>query len=79
MPRWMTLGRVASLVVALRRVAACVVLCCRVGLGDVLWCRALAVPCRVWCCFWLLVVLCTFALCFVVSCSCRWVVVLHVV
>ena len=74
--RWVVWRRV---VVALRRVAAYAVLFCCVALGGVLWCRALAVPCRVLCCFLLLVVLCSIALCCVVSCSCRWVVVSRVV
>ena len=67
-----------SVVVALRRVAACAVLFRCVALGGVLWCRALAVPCRAVCCFLLLVVLCSIALCCVVSCSCRWAVVSRV-
>ena len=74
--RWVVWRRV---VVALRHVAACVVLCCCVALGGVLWCRALAVPCRVLCCLGLLGVLCSIALCFLVSCCCCWVVVLRVV
>ena len=64
-------------VVALRGVAVCVVLFCCVALGGVLQSRALAVPCRVLCCFLLLVLLCSIALCCVVSCSCRCVVVLR--
>ena len=73
--RWVVWRRV---VVALRRVAVCAVLFRCVALGGAVWCRALAVPCRVLCCFLLLVVLCSFALCCVVSCSCRWVVVSRV-
>ena len=69
--RWVVWRRV---VVALRRVAACVEVICCVPLGGVLWRRALAVPCRVLCCFVLLVVLCSTALCCVVLCSCRWAV-----
>ena len=74
--RWVVWRRV---VVALRRVAACAVLFRCVALGGVLWCRALAVPCRVLCCFLLLIVLCSIALCCVVSCSCCRVVVSRVV
>ena len=57
--RWVVWRRV---IVALHRVAACVVLFCCVVLGGVLWCRALAVPCRVLCCFVLLGVLCSLTL-----------------
>ena len=63
---WVVWQRV---VVALRRVAACAVVFRCLALGGVLWCRALAVPCRMLCCFVLLVVLCSIALCCVVSCS----------
>ena len=53
--RWVVWRRV---VVALRCVAACAVVFRCVALGGVLWCLALAVPCRVSCCFVLLIVLC---------------------
>ena len=66
-------------VVSLRRVAACVVLRRRVALGGAVLCRALAVPCRVLCCFCGLVLRCSIALYCVVSCSFGRVVVFHVV
>ena len=62
--RWVAWRRV---VMVLRRVVACVVVFRCLALGGVLWCRALAVPCRMLCCFVLLVALCSIALCCVVS------------
>ena len=60
-------------VASLRRIAACVVSCRCVAFGGAVLCRVLVVPRGV-----LLVVRCSMAMCCVVSCDFRWVVVLCV-